>query len=90
MRQVKKEEIIGLYDKELYDEMMEYHKLKHAREDGIEQGRKDGIEQGLKQGAKENSKKIAKEMLGKNLELSLISECTGLSIEEIEKIRRNH
>jgi len=74
----KKKEIIGLYDKELYDEMMEYHKLKHAREDGKEQG------------AKENSKKIAKEMLGKNLELSLISECTGLSIEEIEKIRRNH
>jgi len=28
------ERVIGLYDKELYDEMMEYHKLRHAKEEG--------------------------------------------------------
>ena len=31
---------------------------------------------------------IAKAMLGKNCEISLISEVTGLSIEEIEKLKK--
>ncbi len=70
----KKEEIIGLYDKELYDEAMEYHRLRHAREDGMEEGEK------------KKSLEIAKNMLKKNMEINFISECTGLSIEEIRKL----
>ncbi len=85
----KKEEIIGLYDKELYDEMMEYHKLKHAREDGIEQGMKDGIEQGLKQGEKETKVEMARKMLASNEPISKIQLYTTLSVEEIEKLKRD-
>ena len=65
-----KEEVIGLYDKELYDEAMEYHRIRHAREEGMQ---KEKIE-------------IAKNMLEKNIEIDLISSCTGLSIKEIESL----
>ena len=81
-----KEEVTGLYDKELYDEMMEYHKLKHAREDGMEQGRKDGIEQGLKQGEKEPKVETARKMLEEGFAIDTIVKITSLKEEEIEKL----
>ena len=70
------EEVIGLYDKELEDEF-----LKRATyQEGIEKG----IEQGIEQGENKKSIEIAKIMLDKNMDISLISEITKLSKEEIE------
>ena len=74
----KKEEIIGLYDKELYDEMIEYHRIRHAKEEGIAEGEKKGV--------KETSQNIAREMLEKGIDITIISECTGLTKEEIEQL----
>lgn len=71
----KKEEIIGLYDKELYDEMMEYHKIRRAKEDGLEKG--------IKEGEKNSKIDIAKKMLENKIEVKIISNCTGLSVDEI-------
>ena len=45
--------------------------------------RKDGFEEGIK----ERNYAIAKDMKLKNLDINLISEITGLSIEEILKLR---
>ncbi len=40
----------------------------------------------MEQGMKQEKIEIAKNMLKKNMEIDLISSCTGLSIEEIEKL----
>ena len=64
------EEVIGLYDKELHLEKLRLSELKEAREKGIEQ---EKIE-------------IAKSMLSKNIDISVISECTGLAKEKIEEL----
>ena len=72
------EEVIGLYDKELHLEKLRLSELKEAREQGIEQGIEKGIEQ--------EKIEIVKNMLSKNIDISVISECTGLSKEEIEKL----
>ena len=52
-------------------------------EAGLEQGKKEGIEQGKA----EQQKEIAKKMLDKNIPIDTIVEVTGLSKEEIEKLK---
>lgn len=46
-----------------------------------------GIKKGLEQGKLTEKIEIAKNMLAKNIEVSIISEVTGLSIEEIDKLK---
>ena len=57
---------------------------------GIECAEKKGIskgrEEGRKQGEKENKRKIAKKLLEMGMEITKISEVTGLSDEEIRKL----
>lgn len=53
---------------------------------GIEEGLKQGIEEGLNQGKKNEKIEMAKKMLNKKMDISVISEVTGLSIEEIKKL----
>ena len=50
-------------------------------------GKDEGLAQGRKEGRKEKCIEIAKSMLEKECDISLISEVTGLSIEEIEKLK---
>lgn len=50
---------------------------------GLQQGLKQGKEEGLKQGKIE----VAKSLLSMNLSIEQISKATGLSVEEIEKLR---
>ncbi len=62
--------------------------VEQALEKGIEQGRGEGIEQGIEQGIGIATKKIVCNMikLGQ-LTLSSIAEMTGLTLEEVEKIK---
>ncbi len=53
---------------------------------GIEQGIEKGIEKGIEQGIKENQILTVKNMKNRNIDIALISDITGLSIEEIEKL----
>ncbi len=76
------DQIIGLYDKELYDDMIKQHELKEARESGIEQG----IECGIEQGARTRDYEIAKEMKKFSEPIEKICKYTGLSEAEIEKL----
>ena len=55
-----------------------------AENKGYEEGKEEGIEEGSKQKAYE----IAKKLLYLNIALEDISKATGLSIEEIEKLRK--
>lgn len=49
--------------------------------------RKLGREEGLKQGYKEKSIEIAKNMLLKDMDIKMISEITGLTMEEIKGLK---
>ena len=77
--------------------MMEYEKkeaylygnqimMEEERRLGKEEGMKEGMEKGMEKGTKETLILTAKNMKNKNMDIKLISEITGLNIEEIEKI----
>ena len=64
--------------------------LELGREQGLkqgrEQGRAEGEASGLAKGASQKQREIAKRMLQENIEKSVITKVTGLSLEEIEKL----
>ncbi len=51
-----------------------------------EQGFKQGVESGIKQGVEQNQESTAKKMLAKGYDVTEVSELTGLSTEEIQKL----
>ena len=53
---------------------------------GLKDGLERGIEQGIEQGEKKQNEIIAKKMKKQNIDIKVISEITGLSIKEIEKL----
>ena len=53
---------------------------------GIEQGIEKGIKEGIEKGSINTKKEIVLEMYRKDLPLDIISDCTGLSIDEINNI----
>ena len=71
----EQDEVIGMYDKELHDE-----KLRLAENDEY---REKGIEEGIQQ----NQKETALKMLQKGYDITDISECTGLSLDELQKLK---
>ena len=62
--------------------------LSEAKEEGISQGYTSGINDGISKGENKKSIKIAKNMLKKNMSIEDISDITGLSIEEINKLTK--
>ncbi len=65
--------------------------LKEGREEGlkegIEKGLQKGIEKGVEKGKIEEKIKIAKNLLKLGIEIESIKQSTGLSKEEIEKLK---
>ena len=53
---------------------------------GEERGRNEGISLGITQGAYQKAVETAKSMMQRNISIDIVAECTGLSIEEIEKL----
>ena len=60
--------------------------LAKGLEQGLEQGLARGLEQGLEQGRSSEKMEIAKKMKTKGQASDFISDITGLTIEEIEKL----
>ena len=60
--------------------------IDEAREEGLEQGLERGLEQGLEQGRNEERLQLIRKMVSRGMSPDLISEMTGLSIEEIETL----
>jgi len=52
-----------------------------------DQGLRDGIAKGLVQGKEENKIEMVRAMLSKGINIKLVSECSGMSVGELEKIR---
>ena len=65
-------------------ELYQYDK-QISLEDKRREGIKEGIEKGKLEGLKEGQISMAKTMKSKNMDIKLISEITGLTLEEIEK-----
>ena len=55
-------------------------------EDGMEKGVEKGIEKGKAEGKMEEQRLIASNMKKQGLDSEVISQCTGLSVEEINKL----
>ena len=77
MSEYEKKEIYQ-YDKQIT--------LKEERQEGIKEGIKKGKLEGIKEGEKNKAISMAKSMKAKNMDINLISEITGLTIEEINKL----
>ena len=59
----------------------------HVFEQGMEKGKVAGIAEGMEKGMEKGMQAVALSMLKKHLDVSLISEMTGLSIGEIKKLK---
>jgi predicted transposase/invertase (TIGR01784 family) len=53
----------------------------------MDNAKKRGLKEGIEQGIKQRNIEIAKNMLKKKIDIDTISECTGLSKKEIEKLK---
>ena len=76
----------------LHDQYNFRRGLKEGIEQGISQGISKGIAQGLQQGISQGSQQkaieTAKILLLKNISVDIISECTGLSVDEIKGLTK--
>ena len=60
--------------------------LNRERAEGFEEGMEKGIEEGRLEGERDKSILIAKNLKKAGLDIKFISENTGLTIKEIEKL----
>lgn len=67
----------------LEEKLMYRYAMTQGRSEGIKQGIKEGIEQGIEKTKIE----IAKNLLSQNVKLEVIEKSTGLSKEEIKKLK---
>ena len=77
--------IADLRERTLSDKNSE---LTVAREQGLEEGREIGIEEGREIGEKKKTKEAVINMNAKGLDNKFISECLGITEEEVEEILR--
>ena len=75
--------ILHEWEKEKMDELKELA----IREDGLIEGREQGLQEGIEQGSRQSKIEIAKNLLESNISIEIIHQSTGLSIEEINKIK---
>ena len=80
----EKDEVIGMYNEEIHKEKLRLAEIDEFRELGHEEGLKERPQKGAKQTKEETAKK----MLQEGLDISIISRCTDLSIEEVEKLKK--
>lgn len=73
-------------EKQVNDEISWYNE---AKRDGIEIGREIGKEEGLIDGEHGEKKRIAVNLLKKDLDIKLVSEVTGLSVEELINLKNS-
>ena len=63
----------------------EGHKV--GKEEGLKEGKEEGIKEGREEGAKQKSCDIAERMLEKGIDIETISELTGLTAEEVSRLK---
>ena len=98
LERLNQEKYFGaLYDAKEDQEMLENSARYEGYEEGFELGQKrgeevgmlQGIEKGIEQGSLSKTKEIATTLLQKDIDINMISECTGLSLEELQEIQKS-
>ena len=64
-----------------------YNQIEYARETGREEGHEEGREEGLKEGRGEERLKIATNLIRVGASCEIISQATGLSAEEVSRLK---
>lgn len=62
---------------------------KVARQEGLAEGLAEGRAEGRAEGKKEQQNAIARLMITEGMSLELVSKCTGLTIDQIKKLKSN-
>ena len=60
--------------------------IKKGLNEGIKKGKEEGLKEGKEEGLKEGKIEIAKNMFKLNIDINIISQSTGLSIDEIKSL----
>lgn len=55
-------------------------------ETAIDEAREEGLEQGIERGRHEGQLELIRKMLSRGLPLEVVSDVTGLSVEELETL----
>ena len=71
------------YDEHINAIMIQNDVLGNAKLEGLAEGRAEGRVEGRAEGRAEEKKAIARNLLSQNIPLEIISQATGLSIEDI-------
>ena len=87
--------LVAAFSKEKFNEYMSamknerdlQYRMKIHHDRGFAEGREEGREEGRKEGEMESKIAIARNMLAQGLPVETISQCVGLSIEELNAIK---
>lgn len=69
-------------------ELREQDALERGMQQGIERGIEQGIELGIEQGLVQGKRATARELIAEDVDMTLIAKVTGLSMDEIEALRK--
>ncbi len=75
------------YENDMTTERDIQNYISYVREKGLEEGRAEGIMEGMEKGREEGLLEAAKKMLAEGLSVEIVAKCTGLSKEQIEKLK---
>ena len=62
--------------------------MSSAKEIGMEEGIKEGMEKGIEEGMEKGIEEVARKMLQEEIDKTIISKVTNLSLDEIEKLKK--
>ena len=86
----KLQRLADLREKAIMDEKAIYQAgLDNGKEQGRSEGEKLGRSQGRKEGETQAIKEITKKLLNHDMKIETIAEITGLTVEEIEKLKED-
>ena len=86
------------YDKDMMTERDRINSINYARQEGEQKGlrkglkegerkgREEGREEGLQEGKAESQREIALAFKAKGVDAGMIADCTGLSLDEVDKL----
>ena len=61
--------------------------LEYAVQKGMEKGRQEGMEKGMEKGMQAEKQAVALNMLKEQADIAFICKVTGLSVDEINKLK---
>ena len=79
-----------IWDRISKERTLLHERTRLAEEEGRKKGREEGIAEGIAKGEYKKQVEIAVNLLKSNLDLHIISESTGLTIEEIKELKNRN